>query len=277
MSNFAYAFFLLPKAQRSALHAFYQFCRSVDDITDGQLSPFHAKEQLDIWHEEIDLLYKGCATKPEAIAMTDLVNQYHIDPVLLHEIIDGVAMDLTVNEYERFDDLLIYCYKVASAVGLVTIEIFGYQHEATRLFAKYLGIALQLTNIIRDVGEDIDRDRLYLPKEDLEHFDVLKSEIIKKKQTPAFTSLMRFQAQRAGQWYQKAYKMLPPEDISTLAPAIAMGNIYHKLLTKIVDRQFPVLTQRVELPAMQKIWIVLATWINSRKNSKKNKKTRQRK
>ena len=261
MSNFAYAFFLLSKPQRAALSAFYQFCRSVDDITDGHLAPFAAKDQLDEWREEIRRLYQGHPTKTDAIAMVDLVDRYQIDAALFHEIIDGVNMDLTICEYDSFEDLKVYCHKVASAVGLVAIEIFGYKDAHTKIFAQNLGIALQLTNIIRDVGEDIDRNRLYLPREDLIHFDVTKTEIIAKKQTPAFVSLMRFQTNRASQWYTKAYEALPKQDMPNMASAVAMGNIYHQLLKQIVNEQYPVLKKRVGLSSIQKIWIVLNSWL----------------
>ena len=265
MSNFAYAFFLLSKTQRKALTAFYQFCRAVDDITDGHTPPFLAKEQLDEWRTEIDQLYRGYPTKPEAIAMVDLVDRYDIPAELFHEIIDGVNMDLTIQTYETFDDLLVYCHKVASAVGLVAIEIFGYQDTDSRLFAQNLGVALQLTNIIRDVGEDIDRDRLYIPQEDLLRFDVTKTEIIAKKESPAFISLMRFQANRASQWYRQAFDALPDIDKPNLASAVAMGNIYFKLIENIVQQKFPVLKKRVTLNKLQKAMIVFNTWLACRK------------
>lgn len=265
MSNFSYAFFLLSKPQRQALRAFYGFCRAVDDITDGHLPPFLAKDQLDEWREEIGRLYKGYPTKPETVAMTELVDQYAIDADLLYEIIDGVNQDLTICQYQTFEGLKAYCYKVASVVGLVAIEIFGYQNPASRLFAENLGIALQLTNIIRDVGEDIDRGRLYLPQEDLDQFDVLKTEIISKKQTPAFLSLMRFQTNRANEWYQKAYQALPEEDLPNLSCAIAMGRIYHELLCKISAQKYPVLKKRVSLSSWQKMWIVMHTRMQCKK------------
>ena len=265
MSNFAYAFFLLTKPKRKALTTFYQFCRAIDDITDGHLPPFLAKEQLDEWRMEIDLLYRGHPTKPEAVAMIDLIDRYPISPDLFYEIIDGVNMDLTLRQYDTFGDLLVYCHKVASAVGLVAIEIFGYQDPDAKLFAKNLGIALQLTNIIRDVAEDIDRNRLYIPKEDLIHFDVLETEIIAKKETPGFISLMRFQAKRAKEWYQKAFEALPDIDKPNLVSAIAMGNIYFQLLENIVNQKFPVLKKRVTVSRLQKAMIVFTTWLNCRK------------
>jgi phytoene synthase len=235
---------------------FYAFCRVVDDIADDPALPMEDKrETLAEWRHG---LVNGFTSPDELQAeLAELPKRYNIDPALLTEIIDGVESDLKRVRYETFEGLLSYCYKVACVVGLVSIEIFGYKNPLCREYAVNLGYALQLTNIIRDVGEDARNEgRIYLPLEDLRRFGVTEDEIMKGTQSPRFTELMKFQYERANDYYERARSSLPAEDRSHMISAELMGKIYHEILEKIARGGFDVLHQRIGLSKLRKLSIL---------------------
>ena len=232
-SNFYYAFMLLPAERRRALHAVYAFCRFIDDIADDE-SIGDAASLLSRWREELDRVYGGAPTRAISRALADSARHFNIPRKHFEEIIAGVEMDLTRKRYANFEDLRLYCYRVASAVGLICIEIFGYTNPAARIYAEKLGIAFQLTNIMRDVKEDAGRNRIYLPLDDLARFGVSEDEILHSVYSPNFVRLMQFEAARAQQFYREAEAALPAEDRSSLLTAEAMRLIYGALLERIV-------------------------------------------
>lgn len=262
-SNFYYAFFLLPAARRRALCAVYAFCRFIDDIADRQ-SVREPGALLARWREELDRVFAGAPTHPISRALADSVARFGLRRELFEEIIAGVEMDLTLKRYQSFEGLKVYCYRVASAVGLICIEIFGYRNPATRSYAEQLGIAFQLTNILRDVGEDARRDRIYLPLEDLERFSVSEEEVLRGVFSPRFQRLMEFQALRAQQHYQAARRHLAPEDRASMASAEAMRRIYSALLERIRRSGYRVLSRRHSLSTARKLAVVGAAWLDSR-------------
>ena len=230
-SNFYYAFMLLPAERRRALHAVYAFCRFIDDIADDEVIG-DAVALLARWREEVDRVYGGTPTRAISRALADSARHFNIPREHFEEIIAGVEMDLTRKRYASFEELRLYCYRVASAVGLICIEIFGYTNPAARLYAEKLGIAFQLTNIMRDVKEDGARGRIYLPQEDLARFDVSEEEILHSVYSPNFVRLMEFEAARAQEFYREAGAALPAEDRSSLLTAEAMRLIYGALLDR---------------------------------------------
>jgi 15-cis-phytoene synthase len=269
-SNFYYAFLTLPRPRRDALYAVYAFCRTVDDIADlGQESgtdPATLRRQLDAWREQIACCYEGAGRPEHPIAqrLAVAVRTYPIPRQALLDIVDGVAMDLDGAAYEREEDLYPYCYRVASAVGLAAIEIFGYSDARARAYARDLGIALQLTNIIRDVGSDARAGRLYLPREDLRHFGVNPDDLRAGRYSDGFAFLMAHQAARARRFYRQARDAFPRQDARSLIPAEIMGQIYWALLGRIEAGRFRVLGERVTVPAGRKVAIALRCWTTAR-------------
>jgi phytoene synthase len=263
-SNFYYAFMLLPAERRRALHAVYAFCRFIDDIADDDESSSDARSLLTRWREELDRVYGGVPTRAISRALADSARHFNIPRNYFDEIIAGVEMDLTHKRYATFEELRLYCYRVASAVGLICIEIFGYTNPAARIYAEKLGIAFQLTNILRDVKEDAGRSRIYLPQEDLARFDVTEEEILHSVYSPNFVRLMEFEAARAQDFYREAHAALPAEDRSSLLTAEAMRLIYGALLDRIVRSNYRVLDRRHSLPATLKLYLVGRAWASGR-------------
>ena len=263
-SNFYYAFMLLPAARRRALYAVYAFCRFVDDIADDAGGPLAPAALLDRWRDELNRVYVGAVERPVSRALADSVRRFNIPQRYFAEIIDGVAMDLTQRRYATFDDLRVYCYRVASAVGLISIEIFGYQNPATKLYAERLGIAFQLTNIIRDVKEDAARNRIYLPLEDLRRFGVTEEEILQSVHTAGFNELMEFETMRARDFYRDADAALAPEDRPAMLAAEGMRLIYSALLERIVQSGYRVFDGRLSVSAPHKLYLVGRAWAESR-------------
>jgi len=269
-SNFYYAFRLLSPAQHNALCAVYAFCRFVDDIADESESFLSNGEESNCtdkllalftaWREELSCCYAGCPHHPISLALADTAQRFSIQREHLAGIIDGVEMDLHCRRYETFSCLYNYCYHVASLVGLVCIEIFGYRNPSARDYAVNLGVAFQLTNILRDVGEDGRRGRIYLPLEDLARFRYLEEELLGKVYNQAFVRLMTFECQRARDYYMQAVACLAPEDRRPLAAAEAMRSIYSRLLDKIIARNYHVFGTRVSLPAARKVGLALSAW-----------------
>ncbi len=258
-SSFYYAFILLPPERRRALHAVYAFCRFIDDIADDEAIREPAL-LLRRWREELDRVYAGVPTRALSRALADSARRFTIPRDLFVEIIAGVEMDLSRKRYQTFEELRPYCYRVASALGLICIEIFGYRNPSAKVYAENLGLALQLTNIIRDVGEDAARGRIYLPLEDLARFNVSEDEILGGVYSSNFVSLMDFEAKRAQELYAKAQSALAPEDRATLLTAEAMRLIYAALLERIMKSNYRVLDRRHSLSAPHKLYLVGRAW-----------------
>ena len=269
-SNFYHAFRLLTRERHNALCALYAFCRFVDDIADQDCSPVDEKQPqnrkerlaqlLDTWREELGCCYAGTPRHPISRALADAVRRFPIQQEHLAGIIDGVAMDLSRTRYRTFSELYEYCYRVASLVGLVCIEIFGYQSPQARDYAVNLGIAFQLTNILRDVGEDAERGRIYLPLADLDRFAYSEQELLNQEYNAAFLELMTFESRRAEEYYSRAVSLLDRHDRRSLVAAEAMRLIYHGLLKRITSQQFKVFQRRVTLPTPFKVGLALAAW-----------------
>ena len=262
-SNFYYAFMLLPVERRRALHAVYAFCRFVDDIADDE-SVRDAAHLLEKWRDELGRVYAGEPTRPVSRALADSARRFNIPRRYFEDVIAGVEMDLSRNRYQTFDELKLYCYRVASAVGLICIEIFGYRNPSAKSYAENLGIAFQITNILRDVSEDAARKRIYLPLEDLERFGVSEDDIWSGRYSENFVRLMEFEAGRAQHFYELALEQLAPEDRATLLTAEAMRRIYGALLERIVKSKYRVLDRRHRLSAPHKLYLVGRAWAAGR-------------
>jgi len=263
-SNFYYAFVFLPRPRREAIFAAYAFSRHTDDLVDDAESPEAAERELAAWRDELDACYRGRPTHPVTQSLREAIDRYAIPREHFENLVDGVEMDLHRSRYATFDELSEYCYKVASTVGLICIEIFGYSNPAARDYAVNLGLALQLTNIIRDVGDDAGRDRIYLPAEDLDRFGYSEPELMSHTHNQAFTNLMAFQCRRARRFYDRAADLLPEEDRSALFSAEIMGRIYSRMLQRVERTGFRVFEGQVRIGNLSKLWIALRTWIASR-------------
>jgi phytoene synthase len=263
-SNFFYAFLCLPRPQREAIYAVYAFCRIVDDAVDLGHDREAQRRELAHWREEIARVYGGKPEHPAAQRLQQALRLFPIPRAALDEIIAGVEMDLDHATYETFDALYPYCYRVASAVGLCCIEIFGYVDPRAREYAVNLGVALQLTNILRDVQADARAGRVYLPQEDLRRFGVTAADLAAGRYTPEFVALMSFEAARAREYYERAWAALPRGDSHRLFAAEIMGQTYFALLHVMEHRRFRVFGQRVALPAHRKLAIALRCWAKAR-------------
>ena len=262
-SSFYYSFLFLPHDRRRAITALYAFCREVDDVVDEVREPSVARAKLAWWREEIAKIYHGTPQHPVTRALSDVVGPYHLEEARLVEVIDGMQMDLDYNAYPDFDALKVYCHRVAGVVGMLSARIFGFEDSRTLDYAADLGIAFQLTNIIRDVGEDARRNRVYLPVHELAEFGVTTDDIVHARETEAFEELMAFQARRAESWYEQAFSKLPPVDRKAQRPGIVMAAIYRTLLEEIRSDGCRVLTQRTSLTPIRKLWIAWKTWLTA--------------
>jgi phytoene synthase len=260
-SSFYYSFLFLPPARRRAITALYAFCREVDDIVDECADINTARTKLAWWHSEVTALYAGHARHPVAQALASVATAFNLRQARLHEIIDGMEMDLTQRRYADFAALKLYCFRVASVVGLLSAEIFGYADTRTLAYAENLGMAFQLTNIVRDVGEDARRDRIYLPLDELARFNVPVADIMQARAGNGFQALMEFQVERALGYYRDAFAALPACDRKAQRPGLVMAAIYQTLLAEIRADGMPVLTQRIALTPVRKLWIAWRTWI----------------
>jgi len=250
-SNLALAFVALGRERRNDITIFYAFCRVVDDIADSSEATFDQKAaDLRAWRTWIREPTHG----EPALArdVRGLYAKYAITPAMLDEIIDGVEMDVGNVRYQTFEDLRLYCYRVASAVGLVSIEIFGYRNPACRDYAVQLGLALQMTNIIRDVGKDLRSGRIYLPQEDLARFDYPEVDLLQRKYTDAFVRLMEFESDRAEDFFSRAAALLPREDRRSMVAAEIMASVYHTLLRRMKKDRFRVFDKEYRLSKIQK-------------------------
>jgi 15-cis-phytoene synthase len=254
-SSFYYAFLFLPKPRRAAITAFYAFCREVDDVVDEVTDPGVAHTKLAWWQGEVAKSFAGQPSHPVMKALMPCVSEFGIEERQLHAVIDGCRMDLEQTRYLDFQALERYCHLVAGVVGEVSARIFGQVDPRTTDYAHKLGLAFQLTNIIRDVGEDALRGRIYLPVSELQQFDVKAHEILNRKYSDRFTQLMRFEAARAQTLYGEALAMLPPADRRSQKPGLMMASIYRTLLGEIERDGFQVLHQRVSLTPVRKLWL----------------------
>jgi 15-cis-phytoene synthase len=260
-SSFYYSFRLLPPERRVAINALYAFCREVDDVVDEVSDANVARAKLAWWRAEVAAIYAGVPQHPVAVALVPAVRRYGLRQADLQTVIDGMQMDLDKVRYVDFAELETYCDRVAGAVGLMSAEIFGYEDPATRGYARDLGIAFQLTNIIRDVGEDARRGRIYLPQDELARFGVAPSDVLRAKASPAFVDLMRFEVDRARGWYDRALAKLPPRDRHAQRAGLAMAAIYRTLLDEIARDGYRVLDRRIALTPLRKLWIATrAAW-----------------
>ena len=260
-SSFYYSFRLLPKDRRQAITAFYAFCREVDDVVDECREPAVAQAKLAWWRQEVARLYQGSPSHPVTQALADYAATFGIAQEQLEEILDGMAMDLNQTRYADFKALRLYCHRVAGVVGEVAAGIFGYQERATLKYAALLGLAFQLTNIIRDVGEDARRNRIYLPQDELAEFGVSEADILHYRSTDAFRALMEYQYQRAQDTFSQALALLPARDRKAQRPGLAMAAIYRALLEEIRADGYPVLQARIALPPLRKLWLAWRTWL----------------
>ena len=262
-SSFYYSFLLLPAARRRAITALYAFCREVDDVVDECHEISIAQSKLDWWRREIAAIGEGQAQHPVSRALAEVSQDFDLPAEQLLEIIDGMQMDLQHSRYADFRSLQLYCYRVASVVGLLAAGIFGYQDRQTLKYAHDLGLAFQLTNIIRDVGEDARRGRIYLPVEELQQFEVPARDILEARYSDNFTRLMSFQHQRAEAFYDKALAQLPACDRKAQRPGLAMAAIYRSLLDEIRADGFLVLDRRTSLTPLRKIWLAGRSWMRA--------------
>jgi len=262
-SSFYYSFRFLPIERRLAITALYAFCREVDDIADEVTDHNVARAKLGWWRAEIANLFNGHPTHPVTVALQPATKQFHIDAQRLNEIIDGMEMDLVKKRYRDWDELQLYCHRVAGVVGQLSACIFGYSNPRTVDYAEHLGLAFQMTNIIRDVGEDARRDRVYLPLDELDRFNVPIADLLNAKHSPAFATLMAFQTERAKSLYSKALEALSPEDRRLQRPGLIMSAIYQALLDEIARDGFQVLNQRTSLTPIRKLWLAWKTWITA--------------
>ena len=262
-SSFYYAFLFLPPPKRAAITAFYAFCREIDDVVDEVRDPGVAATKLAWWRKEVAKSYAGQPSHPVMQALMPHAPEYGISAEHLQAVITGCQMDLDQTRYLDFAGLQRYCDLVAGVVGEVAARIFGHTQPATLDYAHRLGLALQLTNIIRDVGDDARIGRIYLPQSELQRFDVKTHEILKREKpwgySERFTALMQFQAERAHQTYDSALALLPEADRAAQKSGLMMANIYHALLREIEADGFMVLHQRTSLTPLRKLWIALLT------------------
>jgi 15-cis-phytoene synthase len=254
-SSFYYSFLFLPPPRRRAITALYAFCREVDDVVDEVHDAGVAQTKLAWWRQEIDRTFNGAPQHPVAKALAAVVREFALPEEHFQTVIDGMAMDLTHARYLDFPSLESYCHRVAGVVGLMSAEIFGYQEASTRDYARNLGIAFQLTNICRDVGEDARRGRIYLPQEDLARFGVTPSSLLRAEYSDAFRNLMAFEVERTQSWYDRALASLAPVDRAAQRAGLAMAAIYRTLLREIARDGYRVLDRRTSLTPIRKLWI----------------------
>ena len=258
-SSFYHSFRFLPAPRRRAITALYAFCREVDDVVDDTLDVGVARIKLAWWRGQVAAIFGGAPQHPVAQALQPVVADFALREAQLQAVIDGMAMDLEQQRYLDFTMLERYCDLVAGGVGLMSAEIFGYSDPATRGYARDLGLAFQLTNIIRDVGEDARRSRIYLPQDELDRYGVSAADILGARHTPGFVALMRFQVARARAIYERALGALPTADRRAQRPGLIMAAIYHALLKAIEGNNFQVLDRRIALSPLRKAWIAWTT------------------
>lgn len=260
-SSFYYSFLFLPPERRRAITALYAFCREVDDTVDDCTDEAIARTKLGWWRTEIAAMLDGHPTHPVSKALQPQLATYAIDGKNLLAIVDGMEMDLNQTRYLDFIGLQRYCWHVASVVGILSASIFGSTRPETLQYAEKLGLAFQLTNIIRDVGEDARKGRIYLPVSELQKFNVTAADILNARHSENFENLMRFQAERAQKTYDEAFALLPAADRRAQRPGLIMASIYRALLNEIERDGFHVLNQRISLTPIRKLWLAWKTYV----------------
>lgn len=264
-SSFYYSFLFLPAEQRRAITALYAFCREVDDAVDETSDADVARSKLAWWRQEIDRLFNDHAQHPVTKALQEPIRHFNLPQEHFAEIIDGMEMDLDYDSYPSFRELSLYCHRVASIVGLMSAEIFGYQDRATLKYAHHLGMAFQLTNILRDVHEDLQRGRLYIPLDELKQFEVSVDDLIHNRRQDRLKQLFAYQAQRAQDYYRKALAVLPECDRYNQRSGLIMAEIYQETLQLIARDDFQVLQRRIKLTPLRKLWLA---WNTARKEKR---------
>ena len=260
-SSFTVSFIFLPKTQREAMTALYAFCREVDDVVDECTDFSVAQTKLNWWKSEVANLYANTPQHPVTKALQPFISQFNLAQEHFLEIIDGMEMDLKFNRYEDFKQLQLYCYRVASVVGLLSASIFGFKNRKTLKYAHDLGMAFQLTNIIRDVGEDARRGRIYLPLDELRKANVTEDDILQSRESPAVKELIEFQIERAETYYDRALRELPVEDTKQQRTGLMMAAIYRTLLREIkTDSAEKVLNSRTSIPPLRKLMLAMQTY-----------------
>ena len=263
-SSFYYAFLFLPPDRRRAITAVYAFCREVDDVVDEVSEASVAQAKLGWWRGEVDALFRGAPTHPVTQALQPFVQMpFGITRERLAAVLDGMEMDLRQNRYLDFPALQRYAHLVAGVVGEMSASIFGYRQPATLEYAARLGLALQLINVIRDVGDDARRGRIYLPLDEMQRFGVKAADLLNARYVDGFVPLMRFQAERARAVYREAINLLPAEDRRAQRTGLIMGAIYATLLDEVEREGFRVLHQRIALTPLRKLWIAWKTWVSA--------------
>ncbi len=265
-SNFYYSFLSLPSEKRKALYSVYALCRCLDDVADKSDNRTEASESLIRWTTEISNMYDGKPSHAVTMELKPYVDRYGIPQKYFVELVRGVEMDLTIDRYRTFDELHKYCYRVASVVGLICAEVFGYKNAETLGYAVDLGIAMQITNILRDIKTDAEKGRIYLPAEDLSKFNYTEEELLSSSYNKAFVELMKFEAQRAWSFYNRAENTLPREDRKSMVAGEIMRAIYSRLLTRIEASSYNVYSGTLQLSKLQKIYIAFSTWMNIKMN-----------
>jgi phytoene synthase len=262
-SSFYYSFLFLPPERRRAITALYAFCREVDDTVDEATDASLARIKLAWWRTEVSTMYKGTPTHPVTQALKPHVDVYNLEEQHLQAIIDGMEMDLDQSRYLDYPGLRKYCWHVAGVVGILSASIFGYTNPQTLAYAEKLGLAFQLTNIIRDVGEDARKGRIYLPVNELQQFGVTAQDLLSARHSEKFEALMRFQTERAQAMYDEALALLPKEDRRAQRPGLMMASIYRTLLVEIARDNFHVLNQRISLTPLRKLWLAWKTYVRT--------------
>ncbi len=262
-SSFYYSFLFLPPERRRAITALYAFCREVDDTVDEATDPSVARIKLAWWRTEVSTMYKGTPTHPVTQALQPHIAPYQLEEQHLQAIIDGMEMDLDQSRYLDYPGLQKYCWRVAGVVGILSASIFGYTRPETLAYAEKLGLAFQLTNIIRDVGDDARKGRIYLPVNELQQFGVTAADILNFRHSEKFEALMRFQNERAQRTYDEALALLPKQDRRAQRPGLMMASIYRTLLDEIADENFQVLNQRISLTPLRKLWLAWKTYVRT--------------
>ena len=260
-SSFYYSFLFLPLERRRAITALYAFCREVDDAVDESSDDMLARTKLIWWRKEVQAMLDNAPTHPVTKALLPHMATYALQGEHLVAIIDGMEMDLNQTRYLDFPALQKYCWHAAGVVGILSASIFGITNPQTRIFAEKLGLAFQMTNIIRDVGEDARKGRIYLPVNELQEFKVTAADILNARHSPQFEALMQFQYERAQKLYDEALALLPPEDRRAQRTSLIMASIYRTLLVEIQRDRFQVLNQRISLTPIRKLWLAWKTYV----------------
>lgn len=265
-SNFYYSFLFLPRPRREAMYSIYAFCREVDGAVDDAPRGSDPKAQLNRWRAELDAAYHGQPTHPVTISLADHIRRLNIPRKHFEDLIAGVEMDLTTTRYATFDDLSVYCYRVASVVGLICLHVFGTLSPPATRYAIDLGMAFQMTNILRDLGPDADRNRIYLPLEDLSRFGYREADLLSRTYSPNLVELLRFECAHTQKFYAaalEAVRALPPADRRALTAAEIMRGVYARILRRIEHSGYRVFGPRITLPPAHRMAIAAGAWLRS--------------